>query len=268
MIGIIASAADLAAKSMLKRFGEKGFKEAEKFEGRPVLAKGDFRILEIKEDIIHANAVDAFAERFDCGFVVFASRHRSESGRPALTVHPVGNFGDAALGGRPRELAVAAPNAMRRVFLEMLDCPFENFEVTMEATHHGPTEFNTPIFFAELGSSEKEWRNAEYAAFVADCILEGCARADTAPVALGFGSTHYCAKFTPMMETLAFGHVASKHAVDSLDHAIIQQMAGRSSEKPEYAVLDSGLAGRHKVLIKRELDELGIDHSGLPGAED
>src|ERR1039458_10696967 len=34
--------------------------------------------------------------------VVFLSRHSSQSGKPTLSVHAPGNFGDAELGGLPK----------------------------------------------------------------------------------------------------------------------------------------------------------------------
>ena len=35
--------------------------------------------------------------------VIFISKHTSEMKKPTLTVHPVGNYGDAKFGGKPNE---------------------------------------------------------------------------------------------------------------------------------------------------------------------
>src|SRR5208337_675800 len=37
--------------------------------------------------------------------VIFISRHSSQSGKPTLSVHTTGNFGEAGLGGLPRMLS-------------------------------------------------------------------------------------------------------------------------------------------------------------------
>lgn len=48
--------------------------------------------------------------------VIFASRHRSESGEPALTVHWTGNSTSRAdFGGRPKSLSFADPPQLRSV---------------------------------------------------------------------------------------------------------------------------------------------------------
>ena len=42
-------------------------------------------------------------------YIIIASRHRSQSSRPALLVHTTGNWGnDAEYGGNPRELSQAS----------------------------------------------------------------------------------------------------------------------------------------------------------------
>jgi len=44
--------------------------------------------------------------------VVFISRHSSQSGKPTLSVHTTGNFGEAEFGGLPRTVSVAPAAAM------------------------------------------------------------------------------------------------------------------------------------------------------------
>src|SRR5450756_1526960 len=39
--------------------------------------------------------------------IVFISRHSSQSGRPTLSVHTPGNFGNAELGGLPKTVSVS-----------------------------------------------------------------------------------------------------------------------------------------------------------------
>lgn len=45
------------------------------------------------------------------------------------------------------------------------------FDVTLEATHHGPW-VDTPCLFAEIGSSEGEWQRSDAAALWADVLAD------------------------------------------------------------------------------------------------
>lgn len=47
-------------------------------------------------------------ERAKADLIIFLSRHTSKNPVPVLTVHVTGNYGDAALGGKPRTLSRAA----------------------------------------------------------------------------------------------------------------------------------------------------------------
>ena len=235
MIGIIASRKDLAAKSM------------EKFFTRHV----DW----IDEDIIHAKGIDALG--YD--FVVMASRHKAKSGKPTLTVHPNGNFGDAEYGGAPKTLQATAPQLMRNIYLELKECGLD-YDVSLEATHHGPTGFETPLVWAEIGSTEEQWADKEAAEFLVRCMEKGIERNDTVETVIGFGGGHYAPKFSVMEMDIAFGHMCPKYACDMLDKGLIEQMVEKSGEV-DYAVLDEkGLKGRHKTLIKTVLDDLGVEH--------
>ena len=43
---------------------------------------------------------------------IFVSRHRSKTGEPTLTTHPIGNFAEAKFGGRPKTLVKSSPKLM------------------------------------------------------------------------------------------------------------------------------------------------------------
>jgi D-aminoacyl-tRNA deacylase len=87
--------------------------------------------------------------------VVFLSRHSSQSGKPTLSVHTPGNFGNAELGGLPRTLSVSPAKAMQDTLKALMHFKNEmnlDYEVSYECTHHGPS-LNVPTMFVELGSS-------------------------------------------------------------------------------------------------------------------
>ncbi len=235
MIGIVASEKDQAAGTM------KGF-----FTGK---------VEWVSTDIIHAKGIDSMG--YDA--VVMASRHKAESGKPTLTVHPNGNYGDAEYGGSSRELQMTAPQLMRNIYLEIAECGLE-YGVSLEATHHGPTGFRTPLVWAELGSTPKQWADAQAAEFLVQCIEKGIKRKDTAETAIGFGGGHYAPKFSVMEMDIAFGHMCPKYACDLLDEGLIRQMVEKSGSV-DYAVLDSkGLNGGQKAMVKTLLDEIGVEY--------
>ena len=76
--------------------------------------------------------------------MIVASRHRSESGKKSLTVHPIGNYGEADFGGRPATVTPSAPIFMTPALRGLkenaqgLGYPV-SFEVTLDAPR--PVDF-------------------------------------------------------------------------------------------------------------------------------
>src|SRR5207247_9289686 len=88
------------------------WKDEDPFGGRPSWRLRDLVLLTIPEPHLHRDHLDrdlesGFQEPAD--LVVYLSKHRSESGRPSLTVHPIGNPGAAEFGGQPRTLVRPDP---------------------------------------------------------------------------------------------------------------------------------------------------------------
>ena len=160
----------------------------------------------------------------DLEAVVFLSKHRAESGTRSLTVHPIGNFGSADLGGREGAIVPAAPEAMT----EALRCVARRaedlgFRATFEATHHGPF-LSTPAFFYELGSGPADWTNTVAARALAEALME--CRAPAMPVGIGIGGGHYLPRITDvaLRRRVAFGHLVPSYAVPSLDDAMLDRV--------------------------------------------
>jgi D-aminoacyl-tRNA deacylase len=202
---------------------------------------------------------DRIADNLDLDYIVVASRHWAKSGQPSLTVHPTGNFGKAVYGGRVRELQATVANPMRGVFLRLLEDPPEGFEVSMEATHHSPTQFRVPMFFAELGSREKQWTDEGPATYLAEAILGGIKEPGEAPVAIGFGGGHYCPTFSVLEEETAFGHIAAKYALDLLTPDLVSQMVEKTLDGVQGAVLDKGLKGYQRKKVEVALRNLDVE---------
>lgn len=184
-------------------------------EPQVALAKTDLLHLhaEALEDALHAAGLQPRT-------IVFLSKHKAVSGRPALTVHPVGNFGEALYGGVSGRLSPCAPglqSGLLRALRSRAAVAEYAGEVTFEVTHHGPL-LRTPSCFLELGSSEAQWGDEAGAAVVARALLEVAGREPPAyPTVIGLGGGHYGPRFTEAVLTggVHVGHMIPNHAIES-----------------------------------------------------
>lgn len=103
-----------------------------------------------------AISADWLEEKYDYDGFIFLSKHAAESGVLALTCHSTGNFSSAKFGGNDRQVAVPKPD-FQKSYLQTLkknQSQFSDFQVTIEATHHGPTALTKPSIFVEIGTTE------------------------------------------------------------------------------------------------------------------
>jgi len=192
---------------------------------------------------------------------IFLSRHRSKMEEPTLTVHPIGNFGDAEFGGRPRTLIPAAPRYMAhllRLIHRHLQKTDLQYHVCYEVTHHGPY-LNIPTLFAEVGSTEKQWQQKEPATIIATALLELLATykyeqdfPSDIPVLLGIGGGHYAPRFTDVVfeRNAAFGHMIPSYHIET--GAIDAEMLEQAMEATPNL---SGVYLHKKALKKSQITE-------------
>ncbi len=157
----VASAADEASQNQRDALLElTSWDREEAFGGAPSWRLRDVVVVTIPEHHLYRDHLDrdletTFGDRAD--LLVYLSKHRSESRRPSLTVHPIGNPRAAEFGGQPETLVPSAPRwmtaALRGLRRESAGLAYE---VTFEATHHGPF-LTAPTFYIEQGSTEAEW---------------------------------------------------------------------------------------------------------------
>jgi D-aminoacyl-tRNA deacylase len=167
---------------------------------------------------------------------IFLSRHRSKMGEPTLTVHPIGNFGDAKFGGKPKTLIPAAPRMMThllRLIKKNLQPTDLKYQVCYEVTHHGPF-LKIPTLFVEVGSTEIQWQQKEPASLIASSLLELLAKyhyeeeyPNDIPVLLGIGGGHYAPRFTEfaLAKKIAFGHMIPTYQIEggNIDDEILEK---------------------------------------------
>ncbi|MFQ5763238.1 MAG: D-aminoacyl-tRNA deacylase [Candidatus Bathyarchaeia archaeon] len=233
------------------------------FQGQPTLATDNVELVYINVDSIHA----AFIEKhFDASAIVFASRHRSETKTPTLTVHAPGNLTPQAIeGGRPSEVAATLPQRMKTALRVLEDGKTRltsEYQVSLEVTHHGPTEMTTPVWFVEIGSSGKNWLDDDAGRLVADAIWTCTQEPPQGRSTVGFGGGHYAPKHTKrtLEEEYAVGHIIPKYAIDGVDAQLIQQVFQKSGSECKTAILDwKGLAGNQRHRIIDLLRQIGVE---------
>jgi D-aminoacyl-tRNA deacylase len=230
---LIASEPDEASRNQRAALLElASWSEDEAFEGSPAWSLRDTLLVTTREAHLYRDHLDrdlsiAFGETLE--FVVYLSKHRSESETRSLTVHPIGNPVDAAFGGQPGVLVPAAARwmtaALRALRREARSLPYE---VTFEATHHGPY-LESPTFFIEQGSTEPEWEDREASAAIARALLD-LAPLD-APVAVGMGGGHYVPRHRDLAleRKIAFGHLLPAYALEHAPASIVDQAVERTA---------------------------------------
>ena len=210
----------------------------------------------------HSSSAAAAADE-----VIFLSRHAAESGRPSLTVHPIGTpsalradkerFG--GLPGRCPPPNLRMSSLLRRVKRHATasgllvgsststssdtdEAPAStekgggggggagDFEVSPEATHHGPW-LETPACFCEIGSREEDWGRTDaskvWAAVLHEELFGGGAeeneeneeeavKTELETVVIGIGGGHYCPKIADVIgssPSVAVGHILPSYAL-------------------------------------------------------
>jgi D-aminoacyl-tRNA deacylase len=263
---IVTSEKDMASLNIKNRLLELyDFTETgDFFENSPIYKFADILLITTVKDLIYA---DHLEENIKADLFVFASRHKSVSGTPALLVHSPGNWTDEALyGGNPRELSVAPPQAIKEALIELANqkekLDLNKYDVTLEVTHHGPTSMNTPLVFVELGSSEREWKDPVAAEAVAHACIKAAKSLDKMyKIGVGFGGPHYAPQFTKVVlfSEFAVGHIIPNHVFDKIDRDMVVKAVERTSGEVEYALLDwKGLKKNHKDFLIPILEELGL----------
>ena len=265
---ITLTLSDPAGVTILQTFKDVGFTETDM---KGIFKMGNIHLVVVEPQIVpderyvtpeeskpYPYDYDQLAQKLDISYYVIASRHWAASGKPCLTVHPTGNFGKAMYGGRNHELQRTLAIPMRNIYMELLVDPPKGLSVSLEATHHSPTEFLTPMFFAEIGSRITQWQDEALCRYLSDAILAGVKSQDVAPVAVGFGGGHYCPTFSVKERETAFGHIAAKYALDDLSDSLIAQMVERTLDGVDFAVFDKGLKGHHRKKIEVALKRLDV----------
>ncbi|MBI4399144.1 hypothetical protein HY570_00195 [Candidatus Micrarchaeota archaeon] len=259
---IVYSSLDLAGVNITKQIKEKYKFQKVGEAGLPTWELSGIRLIEVDVPPPNAENLD-----FETDYYIFASKHKSESKKPAFTVHAVGNWNSADYGGKPKNIGYVYPSKMKIALNEVKRLSEGRFDwdVTMEATHHGP-DVKKPLLFVELGSTENEWKNEEAAEIVADAIMSTIGSEHRYKTAFAIGGSHYAPSFNRLMfeKDYAVGHILPKYHIENTSFELFQQGIEKSCEKISRVILDwKGMNKEQRELILKYVADLGIDYEKI-----
>ena len=252
---LVAYQDDPAGRNMAKYLSQEMTKDGDIFRGQY------YDLVIISTPAISA---DWLEEKYDYDGFVFLSKHASESRVLALTCHSTGNFSTAKFGGNDDQVAIPKPD-FQKVYLQTLkknQQKFSDFQITIEATHHGPTALRKPSIFVEIGTTEEQWTDEYLCNSVALLVHKVMSEPiKEHPVAICFGGTHYPSKFTNELLNgkYAFGTVIPKYALGELDEKLFFHILTQNS-MAKTALLDwRGLgSSKQKIVDLLESTELEV----------
>ena len=229
----------------------------EKDDTETEIVKTDSGLLYAEKDV----------EGIRADFLVFASKHKSESGSPAFTVHVPGNWNAADMGGKPGQISKSDPISMKAMAISLNNQRKKadiDIAVWMEVDHHGPLCM-TPCCFTEIGSTENEWKNGKYAATVASAIenLDDIRKeVDANEIAFCIGGGHYCSAFNKieLEGNIAVAHVLPNYAIDAVTIDTFMQAFERTTEKIDIVLIDwKGIKAPQREKMLKFIDEAGAE---------
>jgi D-aminoacyl-tRNA deacylase len=266
-IAIICSTKDPASINIKDHLVPSFNKSLDKLNNYPIyFKKNGVNLLSIYTfDIepIHCENID---KKIDADIFIFATKHQSRAGVPSLSVHSIGNFSSAQLGGINKKLVLSPASFLKSAFLELSKFDKSNFpslkenpDIIQEVTHHGPF-LNSPTFFIEIGSSLNQWVNPVYGMFIAETILKFTKTVPKYVAIVGIGGLHHTPNFKKVLlnSDFAISHVCPKYSLEHLDGNLLDQMIHQTVEKVEFVVLDWKGLGKFKGKVSELMDKIDL----------
>ncbi|KUO40133.1 MAG: hypothetical protein APZ16_05930 [Candidatus Hadarchaeum yellowstonense] len=246
---ILVSATDQAARNISARLLE--FYDFESSTSRSNIYLGK----KVQMMIVDGESTKIESLPVQAEEVIVASRHASETGKPSLTVHVPGEPGKG-------QLALANPSTVKTALRSLRESREEmglDYEVSLEATHHGPTGLAVPVTFVEIGSGPEQWADRRAGEAAAHAIMKAVSPEVKCLNAVGLGGPHYAPRHTEItLETdVGVGHILPKYV--SFDEGLVELAVRRTCGGAQLLVLDwKGLSEEQRKVAQRVAERLGI----------
>lgn len=201
--------------------------------------------------------------------IIVLSKHVSNSEVPAMTVHPIGVPTGQEMGEEGRSGGVygtlVPPNPRMASFLRAivrkgaLESNLSKFDLTLEATHHGPV-MSLPTMYLEIGSSDKEWTDSNLASIWAEIIIENLSNKAPDPNKrwmLCIGGGHYAPRHRDILirSNELVGHILPSYSLPDVD----EEATLHNFEKVLRAAILSMRAVRPKAQVIAHLDRKSMN---------
>jgi len=172
---------------------------------------------------------------------------------------------------------------LKNIFVELNNNVKEPYEVTLEATHHGPY-LEKPVLFVELGSNEDYWKDKNGGNIVAKSVINAIKKYNNSNSIKNenninsdlknknnlmdgkssyesifvVGGSHYSHVGNKVMlqSNLAVGHICAKYNLDNLDENLLNQAMEKCRAK--FVLLDWKGLGKEKARIVEILEKNNI----------
>lgn len=223
------------------------------------LEKKGINVIFTKVHPVYLNYFERIIEIPEGETAVFLSRHSSARGVKSLTIHSAGNFSTNDLGGEKNYLTYTDPFLMHSILLNLHKLNDTDYNVTYEATHHGPAS-NQRLIFVEIGSTEKEYVDEHAGELVAEAIMNASPLKDKSYC--GIGGPHYSEKFTRLAieRGIKFGHIASKYRFNELTDDILKQMYEKTEKCDGFLIDEKSFNSNQKRELEEKLGKLNLKY--------
>ncbi|MBQ6547506.1 MAG: D-aminoacyl-tRNA deacylase [Candidatus Methanomethylophilaceae archaeon] len=228
------------------------------------MSSGNDVLMTIDRMHVHAENVDRTAEGFGIKVdeMVVLSRHSSASGKPTLTVHPIGNYRANDMGGKAETLVRPTPHLMTSV---LRNIPRFNkdpsYSISFEVTHHGPY-VDVPTMYLEIGSDESHWGDEVAAGVLIDSLLS--AEVSDYPVVIGIGGGHYAPRFTDLALStkVDIGHMVPNYQINDASDEEVSRMISSAAEVTDTDLVyvhRNSMKGPEERRVNGIIDSLGLE---------
>lgn len=201
---------------------------------------------------------------------LFLSKHSSKAMIRSLSCHTPGNYGTALFGGKAGTLSISdaliQSACLRRLHILNEDNSL-GYTVTLEVTHHGPSN-SVPSLFLEVGSSIDEWSDKETCSLLASLALDLVRdyyeiKRLKQSIVIGIGGPHYAPNFTRKIlkdDSLAIGHICPEYSLKDLNIEMFKQMLAKTVPRPKAVLLDwKGVDKVSRDKIQNWCEELKVE---------
>lgn len=262
---IVSSKEDEASQNILDQLLNLDWKKIDEWKENPVYKRGNDYIVTVNRHHIYVDDIDKEMEDLldiDIDHVVFISKHSSEAGIHSLTVHPIGNVGEAKFGGIDDKLVPAAPAemtaALRTLWYETKEQGLESeYDVSFEATHHGPY-LETPTYYIEIGSDKESWRDERAGKIIADTVMKvRKIYRENDDVVICIGGGHYAPRYTDLARknAVSVGHMVPGWGMKYLTRESFKELVEKTPDVKHVYFDRSSTSGKERRRVKGWAEE-------------